>query len=111
MNNTKFLRKARSSKKIRAFTNAQFRVLVYKSLKYDYLQLFDEDKKKIVASLSTQKITAKSRPERVEKLADEFSKILLIKKINKICFDRRGYKYHGRVKIMAETLRKNKSIF
>ena len=38
---------------------------------------------------------------------DEFRSLLKEKKITKIFFDRGIYKYHGRVKIFAETLRKN----
>ena len=40
-------------------------------------------------------------------VAEKLAKKALAKKITKIYFDRGIYKYHGRVKIFAETLRKN----
>ncbi|MBT3693453.1 50S ribosomal protein L18 [Candidatus Pelagibacter bacterium] len=40
-------------------------------------------------------------------VAEKLAKKALEKKITKIYFDRGVYKYHGRVKIFAETLRKN----
>ena len=40
-------------------------------------------------------------------VAENLAKKALEKKISKVYFDRGGYKYHGRVKIFAETLRKN----
>jgi len=39
--------------------------------------------------------------------AELLAKKALDKKINKVYFDRGSYKYHGRIKIFAETLRKN----
>ena len=40
-------------------------------------------------------------------VAEKLAKKAVEKKITKIYFDRGVYKYHGRVKIFAETLRKN----
>ena len=40
-------------------------------------------------------------------VAEKLAKKALEKKISKIYFDRGTYKYHGRIKIFAETLRKN----
>ena len=40
-------------------------------------------------------------------VAEKLAKKAQEKKITKIFFDRRIYKYHGRVKVFAETLRKN----
>ena len=45
------------------------------------------------------------------KIAESLAKKALEKKITKVYFDRGKYKYHGRVKIFAETLRKNGLIF
>ena len=41
--------------------------------------------------------------DEVTHLSELFSE----KKINKVYFDRGGYKYHGRIKALAESLRKN----
>ena len=49
---------------------------------------------------------AKQVPDAIKK-ANELAKKAQDKKITKIYFDRGIYKYHGRVKIFAETLRKN----
>ena len=40
-------------------------------------------------------------------VAELLAKRALEKKINKVYFDKGAYKYHGRIKIFAETLRKN----
>ena len=40
-------------------------------------------------------------------VAEKLAKKALEKKITKIFFDRGVYKYHGRIKVFAETLRKN----
>ena len=44
-------------------------------------------------------------------VADSLSKKALEKKITKVYFDRGRYKYHGRIKTFAETLRKGGLIF
>ena len=44
-------------------------------------------------------------------VAESLAKKAMAKKITKIYFDRGRYKYHGRIKIFAETLRKNGLIF
>ena len=49
----------------------------------------------------------KNKSEMSEVVAKNIAKKAIEKKITKIYFDRGVYKYHGRVKIFAETLRKN----
>ena len=44
-------------------------------------------------------------------VAEMLTKKAMEKKIKKVYFDRGGYKYHGRIKTFAETLRKNGLIF
>ena len=49
----------------------------------------------------------KNKSELSIKVAEKLAKAAKDKKISKIYFDRGVYKYHGRIKIFAETLRKN----
>ncbi len=88
-------------------TSIKTRIVVRKSLKYDYLQAINNSDKKVLFGLSTQKIKGKTRQEKDIILAEKFAEILKGKKITKIVFDRSGYKYHGRIKLIADTLRKN----
>lgn len=99
------LRKTKTSTIIRSYTTRP-RVVVYKSLKYDYVQLVDDAKHKVICGLTTKKIEGKTRSEKAGKLGTEFANVLKKHKINEIAFDRRGYKYHGRIKAIAEAMRK-----
>ncbi|GIW66430.1 MAG: 50S ribosomal protein L18 [Candidatus Parcubacteria bacterium] len=83
------------------------RVSVFRSNKNIYLQLIDDIKGHTIVSASTlelrnEKMTGK---EKAKKVAEIFAEKLKDKNIQKVVFDRGGYKYHGRVKIIAETLR------
>jgi len=76
------------------------RLCVFRSNQYIYAQLINDETGKIVAStkgdLNIKE--AKKAGEAIAKKAAE-------KKINKVVFDRGGYKYHGRVKALAEGAR------
>lgn len=75
------------------------RVAVFRSNKYLYIQAIDDEKGQTVAAASTFKDK--------ENMVKNFVQKLNEKKIKKIVFDRAGYRYHGKVKILAEDLRKN----
>lgn len=107
------------------------RLCVFKSGKYIYAQLIDDEKGHTLIEASDLKIKTKRKktkttpPGRVEKkegkekekkalsgkvaLAYKVGKSIaekaIKKKIKKIVFDRGGYKYHGRVKALAEGAR------
>ena len=76
------------------------RLFVFKSNQYIYAQLIDDDKGKTIASakgdLSINQ--AKKIGELIAQKARE-------KKIEKVVFDRGGYRYHGRIKVLAEGAR------
>ena len=53
------------------------------------------------------RIIRENKTELSQIVAENLAKKAVDKKITKIYFDRGLYKYHGRIKILAETLRKN----
>ena len=103
-------RKLRRQKRVRAKisgTDKKPRLCVFRSNKHIYVQLIDDIKKKTILSASDQKLK-KGKMTKVD-LAKEIGKLIaqkaLEKKIEKVIFDRGPYKYHGRVKAVAEGAR------
>ena len=88
------------------------RLTVYRSSRYIYAQLIDDVNSKTLVSASDTRITSKVAPVEKAKLVGQAIASLALKKdITKIVFDRNGFKYHGRVKSLAEALRESGLIF
>jgi len=98
------LRKNRVTNKIRAVSDRP-RLVVFKSLKYDYVQILDDAKHICLGGASTKNLSGKNKAEKAQKLGEKIGKMLTDKKISNVVFDRRGYKYHGRIKIIVEAIR------
>jgi len=87
------------------------RVSVFRSLRQMTVQLVDDTKGKTICQVNTSKLAKGDAGERKAKTAIAYlaGKVLAeeaIKKGIKVAlFDRGGYKYHGRVKAVAEGLR------
>ena len=108
--NTK--RKLRTRKKLKSANVDRYRISVFKSLKNISAQIIDDSKSVTLISASSieKDIKSSSKVNKTELskiVAEKLAKKALEKKITKIYFDRGVYKYHGRVKVFAETLRKN----
>ena len=110
---TKSRKKFRVSNKVKkvAATN-RFRLSISRSSKNIFAQIIDDSKNVTLLSASSIekdiKSGAKTNKTELSKIvAEKLAKKAQEKKITKIYFDRGIYKYHGRVKIFAETLRKN----
>ncbi len=98
----------RRHKKIRAkiFGTAEKpRLAVFKSNKYIYGQLINDEKAETVISLSSQKVKGKTFLNRSLETGKEIAKLALGKKISAVVFDRGGFKYVGRVKAFADGAR------
>ena len=89
----------------------RFRLCVSRSTKNISAQIIDDvNKITLVSASSVEKNIReqkKSKSELSTLVAEILAKKAQDKKITKVYFDRGIYKYHGRVKIFAETLRKN----
>jgi large subunit ribosomal protein L18 len=99
-------RQKRSKQKIYG-TTMRPRLTVFRSNRYVYVQLIDDDKQETIVGLSEKHIEVKA-VKKVE-IGKELGKLLAEKakkkKVEAIVFDRRGYAYHGIVKAVAEGAR------
>ncbi len=109
--NSKIKRKKRNRKKMRDVNSSKLRITVFKSIRNISVQIIDDKiSKTIVSASSTEKEMKKTKTKKTEisnALGQLLAKRASDKKINNVYFDRGGYKYHGRVKALAESLRKN----
>ncbi len=83
------------------------RLCVFRSAKHIYAQLIDDEKGRTLFSASDIELKNKkmSKTEKAYQVGKLIAKKSLEKKIEKVVFDRAGYKYHGRVKALAEGAR------
>ena len=106
-------KKFRVTNKLKKFAKAgRFRLSIFRSSKNISAQIIDDTKKITLLSASSIEKDLKSA-DKVNKIelsklvAQKLAKKAQEKKITKIYFDRGSYKYHGRIKVFAETLREN----
>ena len=109
--NNKIKRKLRNRKKLKNVSINRYRVSVSKSLNNLSAQIIDDKQKKtLVSASSIEKEIRSKKVKKMEKsslIGEILAKRAKEKKIIEVYFDRGQYKYHGRVKTFAETLRKN----
>tara|TARA_B100001093_G_scaffold273966_1_gene261860 strand:- start:1842 stop:2192 length:351 start_codon:yes stop_codon:yes gene_type:complete len=107
----KIKRKLRNRKKLKTINVNRLRISVYKSLNNLSAQIIDDkEKKTLVSASSFEKEIKEKKVKKMDKSSltgEILAKRAKEKNISNVYFDRGEYKYHGRVKIFAETLRKN----
>ncbi|MDP2910018.1 MAG: 50S ribosomal protein L18 [bacterium] len=83
------------------------RLCVFRSAKHIYAQLIDDEKGSTLASSSdlNKKKTKENKTASAQWVGKDIASKALEKKIGKVVFDRGGYKYHGRVKAVADGAR------
>ena len=88
------------------------RLVVYRSNSNIYAQLVDDQKRETILSASSidkniKKLIsqASSKLDKSKIVGESIAEKIKEAKINKIIFDRNGYKYHGRVKAVTEAIR------
>ena len=84
------------------------RISIHRSIQHMYLQLITPSGEKVITTISTNQKDNKIKGNNIRgateigvRMADYIKKA----KITKVAFDRSGYRYHGRVKAVAEALR------
>ena len=85
------------------------RLTVFRSNNHIYAQLIDDKKGITLASASSSEKTIKSKKlskkELAELIGKSIAKKIISKGIDKVAFDRGKYKYHGLIKILADSAR------
>ena len=111
--NTSKRKRFRVSNKVKKVApKDRYRLCISRSLKNISAQIIDDEKNvTLLAASSVEKdikTGQKMNKTDISKIvAEKLAKKANEKKITKVFFDRGIYKYHGRVKVFAETLRKN----
>ena len=88
------------------------RISVFRSGRHIYAQLSTSNGEKVITVISTNKKTLRKKCtsnsiENSKIIGKEMAEFIKKQKITKVAFDRSGYKYHGKVKALAEAIREN----
>lgn len=109
-------KRKRIKKKIKG-TIERPRVCIFKSNRYMYAQVIDDNEGRIIASASTLEKEIKAKIKNTKNieaskiLGEVLAKRLKQKKLENIVFDRGACPYHGRIKTLAEAMRNEGLIF
>ena len=94
------------------------RLVVFRSGRHIYCQLIDDAAGKTLVTASTLSSEVKDdakgcswNKKGAEKVGELIAKKALASGISRVCFDRNGYKFHGRVKALADSARKHGLVF
>ena len=90
-------------------TSEKPRLCVFRSLRYIYAQVMDDTTGRTIVSASSLdpeiKATAKAKMEDAKQVGAMLGKRAKEKGVEQVVFDRGGYKYHGRIKTLADAAR------
>lgn len=81
------------------------RITVFKSNVSVYAQAVDDDARVTVAAINDASIKKGTKTERALAAGKKLAELLKAKKVEAALFDKGGFKYHGRVKAVADGLR------
>ncbi|HET7632795.1 MAG TPA: 50S ribosomal protein L18 [Gemmatimonadaceae bacterium] len=106
--------KTRAQKRVRRHLRVRHRVtgtaerprlVVFRSLKHIYAQLVDDTTGRTLATVSSQIVTEGKKSDRSAQVGKVIAEKAKAAGITRVVFDRAGYKYHGRVKAVADGAR------
>ncbi len=92
-------------------TKERPRLAVFKSNRFIYAQLIDDERSVTLAFASTKDIKAKGLVEKAKLLGTMIAEKAKEKKIKKVVFDRAGFVYAGRIKALADSAREAGLVF
>jgi len=81
------------------------RLAVFRSSKHIYAQVIDDSQGKTIAQASSVTGPGASKVESAKSVGNAVAKACIDKGVEQVVFDRGGYRYHGRVRALAESAR------
>lgn len=102
---TTIRRKLRARRKVRTAAGERLRLSVYRSSKHIYAQIIDDSKGVTVASASSAGLVGGSKTDTASAVGKALAEAAAAKGVKQVVFDRGQYRYHGRVKALAEAAR------
>jgi large subunit ribosomal protein L18 len=97
-------RQLRIRKKVHGTTQRP-RLAVFRSAKHIYAQVIDDTHGTTIAYASSVAGSGGSKVEAAKSVGDAVAKACIDKGVEQVVFDRGGYRYHGRVRALAESAR------
>jgi large subunit ribosomal protein L18 len=86
-------------------TASRPRLAVYRSNKFIYAQLIDDESNKTIASSDSRKVSAGTGVEKAKAVGADIAKKATDSKITEVVFDRGGFRYQGIVAALADSAR------
>lgn len=114
--NHKIIRRVKRSRRIKSrLSRADFpRLTVHRTLRHIYSQIIDDTSGKVLVCASTLQFKTqptKSNVATATKIGQTLGELAIKAGVTKVKFDRKGYKYHGQVKAIADGAREAGLIF
>lgn len=102
---TTIRRKLRARRKVRVAAGIRPRLSVFRSSKHIYAQIIDDSKGVTLASASSAALKSGNKTDTATAVGKALAEAAIAKGVKQVVFDRGQYKYHGRVKALADAAR------
>lgn len=105
-NVTGLRRKLRNRRKVRVAASPERpRLSIYRSSKYIYAQLIDDATGTTIAQVNGKTVASGNKTEAAAAVGKALAAVAVAKGVKQVVFDRGQYRYHGRVKVLADAAR------
>ncbi|MFC4424783.1 MULTISPECIES: 50S ribosomal protein L18 [Deinococcus] len=102
---TTIRRKLRARRRVRVAAGERPRLSVFRSSKHIYAQIIDDTNGTTLAAASSAAVKSGSKTDTAAAVGKALAEAASAKGVKQVVFDRGQYKYHGRVKALAEAAR------
>lgn len=104
-NQTAIRRKLRTRRKVRVAAAERPRLSVFRSSKHIYAQIIDDTTGTTLAAASSSAVKTGTKTDTAAAVGRALAEAAVARGVKQVVFDRAGYKYHGRVKALADAAR------